>query len=173
MDVSRAPVAVAAPGGEPGAGAAGTLVFVVGPSGAGKDTLLAYARQRLAGAARSGRPVVFARRLITRAVDATEDHIEIAAAAFDVEAAAGRFALHWRANGLGYALGEDCRAGLAAGHLVVANGSRAAGRWSRPTSTGRPRCWPTGWPHAGAKPARSWRHGWRAIPRWRPRPTSR
>ncbi|MBS7537772.1 phosphonate metabolism protein/1,5-bisphosphokinase (PRPP-forming) PhnN [Ancylobacter lacus] len=132
--MSRAPAATATQEGAAGTpvpAAGGTLVFVVGPSGAGKDTLLAYARRRLDGGACGARPVVFARRLITRPVDATEDHIEIDAAGFEAAAAAGRFPLHWRANGLGYALGEDCRAGLAAGHLVVANGSRAAVKEAR------------------------------------------
>lgn len=102
--------------------APGLLVLVVGPSGAGKDTLLAFARARLAG-----RPdIVFARRLVTRPPDGTEDHEPFDVAAFEEGVAADRFALGWRANGLCYALGADVKAALAAGHTVVANGSRAA-----------------------------------------------
>ncbi|WGD31995.1 phosphonate metabolism protein/1,5-bisphosphokinase (PRPP-forming) PhnN [Ancylobacter sp. WKF20] len=100
----------------------GVLVLVVGPSGAGKDTLLAYARARLAGRD----DLVFARRRITRPVDATEDHIAIDTAAYDEGVAQGRFPLHWCANGLAYALGEEVGAAIAAGRTVVANGSRAA-----------------------------------------------
>ncbi|MBS9478546.1 phosphonate metabolism protein/1,5-bisphosphokinase (PRPP-forming) PhnN [Ancylobacter radicis] len=100
----------------------GLLVLVVGPSGAGKDTLLAYARARLEGHA----AIVFARRRITRAVDATEDHIAIDEATFAEGVAQGRFPLHWRANGLAYALGPEVGEAIAAGRIVVANGSRAA-----------------------------------------------
>jgi ribose 1,5-bisphosphokinase len=104
------------------AAASGLLVLIVGPSGAGKDTLLAYAKARLGGRS----DIVFARRLVTRPADATEDHEPFDVAAFEDGLAAGRFALAWRANGLCYALGPDVKAALAAGRTVVANGSRAA-----------------------------------------------
>ncbi|MDF2996459.1 MAG: phnN [Xanthobacteraceae bacterium] len=104
------------------AAASGLLVLVVGPSGAGKDTLLAYAKARLGGRS----DIVFVRRLVTRPPDATEDHEPFDVAAFENGLAAGRFALAWRANGLCYALGPDVKAALAAGRTVVANGSRAA-----------------------------------------------
>lgn len=100
----------------------GLLVLVVGPSGAGKDTLLAYARDKLAGRA----DIRFARRRITRPADATEDHVSVDAAAFAEALAQGRFPLHWQANGLSYALGEEVAQDISAGHIVVANGSRAA-----------------------------------------------
>ncbi|QFR35054.1 phosphonate metabolism protein/1,5-bisphosphokinase (PRPP-forming) PhnN [Ancylobacter sp. TS-1] len=100
----------------------GLLVLVVGPSGAGKDTLIAYARERLAG--RPG--LCFARRRITRPTDATENHVSLDEATFARELAQGRFPLHWRANGLSYALGEEVAQDIASGLIVVANGSRAA-----------------------------------------------
>lgn len=100
----------------------GLLVLVVGPSGAGKDTLLAYARAKLAGHA----DIRFARRRITRPTDATEDHVSVDAAAFAEALAQGRFPLHWQANGLSYALGEEVAQDISAGRIVVANGSRAA-----------------------------------------------
>ena len=100
----------------------GLLVLVVGPSGAGKDTLLAYARDRLAARA----DISFARRRITRPSDATEDHVSLDAAAFAEALAQGRFPLHWQANGLSYALGEEVAQDISAGRTVVANGSRAA-----------------------------------------------
>lgn len=100
----------------------GLLVFVVGPSGAGKDTLLGFAKARLAGRS----DIIFARRLVNRAPDGTEDHEPFDEAAFEDGIAAERFALAWRANGLCYALGPDVKAALAAGRTVVANGSRAA-----------------------------------------------
>lgn len=100
----------------------GVLVLVVGPSGAGKDTLIAYARERLAGRG----DIRFARRRITRAVDATENHIAVDDDAFARAVAEGRYPLHWRANGLSYALGEEVATEIAGGRIVVANGSRAA-----------------------------------------------
>ena len=99
----------------------GVLVLVVGPSGAGKDTLIAYARTRLAGRD----DISFARRRITRAADATENHIALDEGEYARGVAEGRFPLHWRANGLCYALGEEVAVDIAAGRIVVANGSRA------------------------------------------------
>lgn len=104
------------PGGE------GVLVLVVGPSGAGKDTLIRQARARL-----EGRPdIAFARRRITRPAEPSEDHVPLAPAHFAAAVEAGAFPLHWRANGLDYALGPEVREDLAAGRIVVANGSRGA-----------------------------------------------
>lgn len=100
----------------------GTLVLVVGPSGAGKDTLIEVARARFAGDGR----VLFARRLVTRPPGAGEAHGTLDAAAFETGCAAGRFPLAWRAHGLGYALGPDVAAHLRGGGVVVANGSRAS-----------------------------------------------
>lgn len=100
---------------------AGVLVLVVGPSGAGKDTLIADARARLAG--RTG--LSFARRRITRPADATENHLSLGEEEFARGVAEGGFPLHWRANGLSYALGPEILDALAAGEVVVANGSRA------------------------------------------------
>lgn len=100
----------------------GRLVYVIGPSGAGKDSVISYARDRL-GAEGDGH--VFARRHITRpAGSGGEDHVPIAADTFDRECAAGRFALHWRGNGLGYGVTAEIDLWLLAGRHVVLNGSR-------------------------------------------------
>lgn len=94
-----------------------TLVLVVGPSGAGKDTLIAAARDRLADDHR----FVFPRRLVTReAVAALEDHDTISWDDFRN----GAFALSWEAHGLGYALPLSIDDDLEAGRTVVANVSR-------------------------------------------------
>lgn len=98
----------------------GCLVLVVGPSGAGKDTLLRLARAALAGDPR----YVFPRRLVTRPPSADEDNDEIDEAAFAEGCAAGRFTLSWRAHGLGYALPEAVGRRVADGHVVVCNVSR-------------------------------------------------
>lgn len=99
----------------------GVLIFVVGPSGAGKDTLLTLAAASLAGRAR----VHFARRLVTRAEGANEAHGTLSTEEFERDLTAGRFPLSWRAHGLSYALGPDVKERIAAGDTVVANGSRA------------------------------------------------
>jgi ribose 1,5-bisphosphokinase len=99
---------------------AGRLVYVIGPSGAGKDSIIAYARQRL-GADRH----VFARRYITRPADSGgEDHIAITQKDFERDCDASRFALAWRGNGLGYGVGEEIDLWLASGRHVILNGSR-------------------------------------------------
>lgn len=99
----------------------GTLVLVVGPSGAGKDTVIAGARERLAG----DDGVSFVRRHITRPADAGgEDHLEVSEAEFHARADAGRYLLHWSAHGFRYGLPVEVADELAIGRHVVANVSR-------------------------------------------------
>lgn len=101
--------------------AAGRLFLVVGPSGAGKDSLIAAARERL-----DPSRFHFARRIITRPLDAGgEVHAEATAEEFIALETAGRFALSWRAHGLAYGIPRGIEAELAAGRGVVANVSRA------------------------------------------------
>jgi phosphonate metabolism protein PhnN/1,5-bisphosphokinase (PRPP-forming) len=98
----------------------GSFVAVVGPSGAGKDSLISGARERLL---HDGR-FVFARRFITRPADESEPYESISPQSFDTMEQEGGFSLSWRANGLGYALAADLTNALAAGKVVVANLSR-------------------------------------------------
>lgn len=99
----------------------GRLVLVVGPSGAGKDTLIRGARDALADEP----GFIFPRRVITRASSADEESIEIDRERFAALAAEGAFALHWEAHGLAYGLPGTIAAALAEGRIVVANVSRA------------------------------------------------
>jgi ribose 1,5-bisphosphokinase len=99
----------------------GLLVLVVGPSGSGKDTLISGAAQALAGDDRFR----FARRVVTRAAVAAEDHEVIDAEGFAARRDAGGFALHWEAHGLHYGLPVGTLDDLALGRAVVANVSRA------------------------------------------------
>lgn len=101
----------------------GRLVFVVGASGVGKDTLMMGARAALANA--DG--VRFVRRVITRTPDpGAEDHDSLTPEAFAAAHAAGAFALTWHAHGLDYGLPARLDADLAHGLTMIANGSRAA-----------------------------------------------
>jgi ribose 1,5-bisphosphokinase len=93
------------------------LVLVVGPSGAGKDTVLGLARAALA----EDRRFRFARRVITRAADAGgEDHEAVSVEAFSRRS----FALRWQAHGLHYGIPADVTDDLAREVVVVANVSR-------------------------------------------------
>ncbi|MCA6107187.1 phosphonate metabolism protein/1,5-bisphosphokinase (PRPP-forming) PhnN [Bradyrhizobium cenepequi] len=98
----------------------GRLVLVVGPSGAGKDTLLGLAKV----ACGEDGNVVFARRVITRASSASEDNEEVSADAFREAVARGDYAMHWEAHGHCYALPRAIDHDLRAGRTVIANVSR-------------------------------------------------
>jgi ribose 1,5-bisphosphokinase len=90
------------------------LLLVVGPSGAGKDSLLTAAREVFGDDAR----VSFARRVVTRAADrGAEDHEP----ATEAEFAARDFALSWSAHGLRYGIPAEA---IRAAPVVVANVSR-------------------------------------------------
>lgn len=98
----------------------GLLVLVVGPSGSGKDTLLAGAAGRLTADPR----FAFARRTVTRPA-ADEDHETEDVPGFLARLRAGAFALHWEAHGLHYGIPTAALAPLAQGGIVVANVSRS------------------------------------------------
>jgi ribose 1,5-bisphosphokinase len=99
----------------------GALALVVGPSGAGKDTLLGAARTALAADDR----FVFPRRVVTRAAMAElEDHDTLDRSSFNLEKLRGAFALDWEAHGLCYGIPVDVEAAMAQGRVVVANTSR-------------------------------------------------
>jgi len=101
----------------------GILFVIVGPSGAGKDTLLDGARLRLAG----DRRFAFPRRVITRPADAGgEIHLATTPENFDAMEAAGGFLASWRAHDLAYGLPIALMDELAKGRHVVVNASRRA-----------------------------------------------
>ena len=102
--------------------ARGTLFLVVGPSGAGKDTLIAGARAAL----EPGGAHVFPRRAITRPEKSGgEDHEAISPEAFAAREAGGGFFATWSAHGLAYGLPACISAALEAGSHVVVNVSRS------------------------------------------------
>lgn len=101
----------------------GFMIAVVGPSGAGKDSLLNLARAHY----RDDPGVGFVQRVITRPADgATEDHIPATSEDFEALERGGRFAVSWGAHGLRYGIPVETVQDIAAGRILLANGSRAA-----------------------------------------------
>jgi len=97
------------------------LVYVMGASGSGKDTLLRHVAARL----REDDPILIAHRYITRAGSAHEASLELSREEFARRVALGCFALHWQGHGLHYGIGIEIDAWLEQGRAVVVNGSRA------------------------------------------------
>ena len=101
----------------------GAFVAIVGPSGAGKDTLIAHAMSALAGEPQ----VDFVRRVITRPCDgSTEQHDTLSDADFVQAQKDGAFALAWEAHGLRYGIPAGVDSALDNGRVAVANLSRGA-----------------------------------------------
>lgn len=101
---------------------AGQLYYVMGPSGAGKDSVLAWVR--LHGVPHD---VLCAHRYITRPADAGgENHIALCDEEFAARAERGLFALTWQAHGLRYGIGHEIRYWMGRGAQVLVNGSRDA-----------------------------------------------
>ncbi|EKF44460.1 phosphonate metabolism protein/1,5-bisphosphokinase PhnN [Nitratireductor indicus C115] len=101
----------------------GVFVAVAGPSGAGKDSVINYARQRLGPLENE---VTFVRRVITRAMDgAGEAHDCLTDAAFEKARLNGCFAVSWQANGLRYGLPVSVDEVVRGGNVAVANVSRS------------------------------------------------
>lgn len=98
----------------------GRLILVVGPSGAGKDTLLGLARAACA----DDNDVVFPRRVVTREASASEDNAELSPEGFREALERGEFAMHWEAHGHNYGLPRSIDDDLRAGRAVVVNVSR-------------------------------------------------
>jgi ribose 1,5-bisphosphokinase len=99
----------------------GTLVMVVGPSGAGKDALIGGARAAFEGDNR----FIFVDRHVSRPAHPSEAHISVSAAAL-TEATAGRkYALTWTAHGINYAIPATINDHIRSGRTVVFNASRA------------------------------------------------
>jgi phosphonate metabolism protein PhnN/1,5-bisphosphokinase (PRPP-forming) len=100
----------------------GTMVLVVGPSGAGKDSLIEGARRAFSGAAE----IVFPRREITRPDDAQgEDHVAVTESQFHARRELGGYLLSWGAHGLWYGVPIEVTEPLREGRAVVVNASRA------------------------------------------------
>ena len=98
----------------------GRLILVVGPSGAGKDTLLNLAK----AACTEDRNIIFPRRVVTRDASVAEDNEALSPDAFREALARGEFVLHWEAHGHLYGLRRAVDDDIRAGRIVVINVSR-------------------------------------------------
>ena len=103
--------------------ASGHLVLVVGPSGAGKDSVMMGTREILNGDG----SVIFPRRFVTRLSNPdAEDHVSMTEMEFALAVAEGAFALWWRAHGNSYGIGSFIESHLESGATVVVTCSRAS-----------------------------------------------
>ena len=97
----------------------------MGPSGAGKDSLLNGLRQDMAGMA-TPPPLYFAQRTITRShLQTNEDHEAADVSKFESLLQSNAFAMNWFANGLHYGVRHHQLAPMSVGMWVMVNGSRA------------------------------------------------
>ena len=99
---------------------AGRLIAVVGPSGVGKDSVMA-------GMIAACPDMRLVRRSITRAPDlGGEDYDALTPDAFDAAAKSGAFCVHWSAHGLSYGIPADVLTDAQRGKDCLANFSRSA-----------------------------------------------
>ena len=98
----------------------GRFVLVVGPSGAGKDTVIAGTK----AACGNDPTIVFPRRVVTRAATEAEDHDSSSDSAFDCAVQNNMFAFWWKAHGLKYGIPQSTENNIRAGQTVVCNVSR-------------------------------------------------
>ncbi|SOB60270.1 ribose 1,5-bisphosphokinase [Pseudodesulfovibrio profundus] len=99
----------------------GKLIYVIGPSGCGKDSVMGYARESCPGS-----EAIFTHRYITRSADAGgENHIFLHPDEFQARLERGLFSLNWDSHGFRYAIGREIDMWMEAGFNVVMNGSRA------------------------------------------------
>lgn len=98
----------------------GRLIYLMGPSGSGKDTLIHQLKNHLP------EEIYVPHRYITRPVNEAqlEQHIYMTLEAFTAAKHDGLFAFHWQANGYQYAIGQEIHAALDDGKMVLINGSR-------------------------------------------------
>ncbi len=98
----------------------GRLIAVVGPSGVGKDSVMA-------GIVAADPTISLVRRAITRAPDlGGEDYDALTPDTFGKAAQAGRFCVHWGAHGMFYGIPQRVLNDVANGKQCLANFSRTA-----------------------------------------------
>jgi ribose 1,5-bisphosphokinase len=101
--------------------AVGLVFYIMGASGAGKDTILDYARRNQP----EGANIVFAHRYITRPSGyGSENHVALTEAEFALRLRNRCFAMHWQSHGFHYGIGVEITNWLRQGLNVVVSGSR-------------------------------------------------
>ncbi len=148
----------------------GLLIAVVGPSGAGKDTILARLKSLLPPA-----HFVFPTRIISRPADGNEASAYLAADEFPLARRRGDFLIDWEAHGLSYAVPASVRRDLEQGLHVIVNLSRSVPQLLRlkglpvlvvhVTARGDVLCWSSACACVVANSVRISRHGSRAATR--------
>jgi len=99
----------------------GTLFYLVGASGSGKDSLLTGCRAGLL----PQHCCCVAHRYITRAPGiGGENHIHLTEAEFAQRSELGMFAMQWDSHSYRYAIGSEVNSWLDRGINVIVNGSR-------------------------------------------------
>lgn len=99
----------------------GTLFYLIGASGSGKDSLLEGCRHQLPPQLRC----CIAHRYITRVADVGgENHIHLSEKEFRIREELGLFAMNWYSHGYHYGIGSEINIWLDSGANVVINGSR-------------------------------------------------
>jgi len=101
----------------------GCMIVVVGPSGAGKDTVIRESLPEI-----SVLPEVsFVKRVVTRPIDIQrEDHFSVSAEQFQENITNGEYVVHWTAHGLHYGVLAETVEQVNNGQILIVNGSRAA-----------------------------------------------
>lgn len=100
----------------------GQLFYLMGASGAGKDSLIRYARKHLD----KQESIMFAKRYITRCADIEGDgnHIPILPGDFELLLKNDHFAMHWMRHGFQYGISKEIDRWIEKGKSVIINGSR-------------------------------------------------
>jgi phosphonate metabolism protein PhnN/1,5-bisphosphokinase (PRPP-forming) len=111
----------------------GAWIFICGPSGVGKDSVIASAQQTM----RERKDIIFSRRLVTRPAQTGSDHDPVNETDFLGLMSTGRLSWHWKAHGFYYGIALRYTADVQAGRLVVVNGSRAHVHQLAPSATVR------------------------------------
>lgn len=97
----------------------GRLIYLMGASGVGKDSLLKAVRHQQPD-------WLVAHRYLTRASGAHEQCVTLSDTEFAVRRELEVLCLEWQAHGLHYGIGVEIEAWLARGATVLLNGSRRA-----------------------------------------------
>ncbi|SHN61503.1 phosphonate metabolism protein/1,5-bisphosphokinase (PRPP-forming) PhnN [Desulfovibrio litoralis] len=102
----------------------GCLVYVVGASGVGKDSLLNYAKEYFEKS-KDKQNFKFVRRYITRPADVkNENNRFVSADEFEQLEQDNFFSMSWKSHGLSYGISKEIDGWLQNGDTVILNGSR-------------------------------------------------